>query len=98
MKHNIEYVPHPIDTSDVVLSPDINDLIESLAENTHEVWALNRKKQGWIYGEKRDDEKKTHPCLLPYNMLEEAEKEYDRATAYETLALICKLGYKIVKE
>ncbi len=35
--------------------------------------------------------------MLPYDMLDDSEKEYDRATAYETLALICKLGYKIVK-
>ena len=35
--------------------------------------------------------------IEPYDMLDDSEKEYDRATAYETLALICKLGYKIVK-
>ena len=38
-----EYVPNPIDTSDVVLPPEVDSLIEKLAENTHEVWAKNRK-------------------------------------------------------
>jgi ryanodine receptor 2 len=92
-----EYVPNPIDTSDVVLPPEVDSLIEKLAENTHEVWAKNRQKQGWTFGFKRDDAKKETPCMLPYEMLDDSEKEYDRATAYETLALICKLGYKIVK-
>ena len=32
------------------------------------------------------------------NKLPEEEKEYDRNTSQETLRLILKLGYKIVKE
>lgn len=91
------YVPNPIDTSDVELPEGVLDLVEKLAENTHEVQAKNRQKQGWTFGFKRDDAKKETPCMLPYDMLDDSEKEYDRATAYETLALICKLGYRIVK-
>ena len=51
-----------------------------------------------MYGEKRNDELKTHPCLIPYEELPEAEKDYDRNTAVGTLKLIMKLGYKIEKE
>ena len=91
------YNPKPIDTSDVVLDKEILDLCEQIAENTHEVWSLGRIKDGWTYGEKRDDEKKHHPCLIPYDELPESEKEYDRNTSMETLKLIIKLGYKITK-
>lgn len=31
------YVPNPIDTSDVELPEGVLDLVEKLAENTHEV-------------------------------------------------------------
>ena len=55
-------------------------------------------KDGWTYGEKRDDDKKHHPCLIPYSELSEEEKAYDRSTSFETLKLIVKLGYKITKE
>ena len=55
-------------------------------------------KEGWTYGEERDDAKKHHPCLVPYEDLTETEKEYDRNTSQETLKLIMKLGFKIVKE
>lgn len=51
-----------------------------------------------IYGETRDDENKLHPCLVEYEVLPEAEKEYDRKTAMETLKLIVKLGYEIKKK
>ena len=92
------YKPKPIDTSDVILTDDITELCELIAKNTHDVWAENRIKDGWTYGEARDDVKKHHPCLIPYEELSDFEKEYDRTTSMETLKLITKLGYKIVKD
>jgi hypothetical protein len=92
------YKPKPIDTGDVKLPDEIMELAEVLSRNTHEVWSANRIKDGWVYGEVRDDEKKHHPCLIPYDELSEVEKDYDRHTSLETLKLIVKLGYKIVKE
>ncbi len=91
------YKPNPIDTKDVCLTDELLTLKELLAKNTHEVWAEGRIKDGWTYGETRDDSKKQTPCLVPYDELSEEEKEYDRQTAMETLKLIVKLGYKIEK-
>ena len=82
------YTPNPIDTSKVILSQEILQVRELLAENTHDIWATQRISEGWQYGPERDDEKKTHPCLVPYSELPEIEKEYDRNTATETLKLI----------
>lgn len=89
------YEPKPIDTSDVILSDDLLELTEKIAENVHDVWAVGRIEQGWTYGTERNDELKTTPCLVPYSELPDSEKEYDRNTALETLKLIIKLGYKI---
>lgn len=91
------YVPKPIDTSDVVLSKELEQLTEQLAENVHDVWALRRINDGWRFGASRDDGKKTTPCLVPYADLPENEKEYDRNTAIESLKAIMKLGYRIVR-
>ena len=91
------YIPKPIDTTDVELSAEIKELSELLAENTHEVWSQGRIRDGWTYGEKRDDAKKQHPCLIPYAELSDSEKAYDRNTSLETLKVILKLGYKISK-
>lgn len=92
------YKPNPIDTSDIQLDREIVELSEFLAKNTHEVWAATRIRDGWTLGEVRDDAKKQHPCLIPYEELTETEREYDRNTSQETLRVIMKLGYKIVKE
>lgn len=92
------YTPKPIDTVNVKLPAELHNLAEEIARNVHEVWAANRIKEGWKYGPTRDDLKKTHPCLVPYEQLPDSEKDYDRATSQETLKLILKLGFKIKKE
>lgn len=92
------YKPNPIDTSKVELPDDLLELTEKIAENVHENWSVGRIADGWTYGETRDDEKKTTPCLVPYAELTDSEKEYDRVTAIQTLKLIVALGYKIEKK
>lgn len=94
---NTNYLPQPMDTSDVVLPYQLNDLVEQMAKNVHEVWAKSRMEQGWTYGAERNDALKHHPCLVAYEDLPEVEKAYDRDTALETLKLITKLGFKISK-
>ena len=89
------YTPQPIDTKDVELPEELQELAEMIAKNVHEVWSAGRMADGWTYGEQRDDEHKIHPCLVPYEELSEAEKEYDRRTSQETLKLIVKLGWRI---
>ena len=89
------YNPIPIDTGDVFLPEELLALTEKIAENVHNVWAAGRIAEGWVYGDKKDVERKTTPLLIPYSELPESEKEYDRNTALETLKLIVKLGYEI---
>lgn len=91
------YTPQPIDTTDVKLPEELEELVEQMSKNVHEVWAETRIKQGWKYGEQRNDELKTHPCLVPYEDLPEEEKEYDRNTSIGTLKLIMKLGFKVIQ-
>lgn len=91
------YHPNPIDTSDVELPDELNALGEAISKNVHDIWAQNRINEGWTFGEHRDDERKQTPCLVPYEQLPEEEKTYDYDTAFATLKMIYKLGYKIVK-
>lgn len=92
-----DYIPHPVDTSDIQLPKDLAPLLEAMAKNVHETWAQERIRQGWSYGEQRDDVRKLHPCLVAYEELPEAEKDFDRNTSVGTLKLILKLGFKIEK-
>ena len=91
------YSPKPIEASGIELPADLIDLTERLAENAHDVWALQRLGEGWTFGPARDDAAKKHPDLIPYADLPEGEKEYDRKTAMETLKAIIALGYSITR-
>ena len=91
------YQPKPLDTKAVSLSSEVTELLEKLARNTHEVWAAERMKEGWTWGPVRSDERKEHPCLVPYDELPEQEKDYDRRTCAETLRVITLLGYRLEK-
>lgn len=89
------YQPKPLDTGAIQLPERLEDLLEHLAQNTHEVWAAQRLKDGWNYGDERDDSERLHPCLVPYEELPEEEKEYDRNTAREVLKAILAAGFTI---
>lgn len=91
------YTPHPINLEDIELTPQLEQLREAIAENAHEVWAAGRIKEGWTYGPERDDKLKKHPDLIPYSELPDSEKQYDRETAMNTIKLVIKLGYDLVK-
>ena len=91
------YIPQPIDVSRIELPAALAPLTEALARNFHDVWAATRIAQGWRFGPERNDARKEHPCLIPYEELPEEERTYDRQTALETLKLIEHLGFEIRK-
>ena len=92
-----DYIPAPIDVSDIQLPSELCELAEIIAKNVHEVWAAGRLAEGWKYGPERNDALRTHPGLVPYEELSETEKDYDRRTAMGTLKLIQKIGCGIKK-
>jgi hypothetical protein len=91
------YTPKTIDTSTIELTPDLGELVETLAQNNHDHWARRRIDEGWRYGVSRDDSEKHHPDLVPYEQLPESEREYDRKTVVEALKAIIALGYEVRK-
>ena len=92
-----EYTPNPINVDSIPLDGDLEELQEAIAENAHDIWAEARMNEGWTYGKERDDTNKKHPDLVPYSALPDSEKEYDRIMAFNTIKLVRKLGFDIVK-
>ncbi|SNS58087.1 RyR domain-containing protein [Rhodococcoides kyotonense] len=46
-------------------------------EESHQGWLDHKAKDGWVYGEVKDPEKKTHPCCVPYDQLPENQQIKD---------------------
>ena len=53
----------------------------------HDNWMRLKKNDGWIYGEIKDPEIKTHPCLVPFNDLPHDQQVKDRLFAAVVKAL-----------
>ncbi|MBF0556538.1 MAG: DUF4071 domain-containing protein [Nitrospirae bacterium] len=90
------YTPKPIDCEIINLPAYIEQAIELLAKNAHDIWAQKRIEEGWSLGP-RNDKLKQNPCLVPYDELPESEKEYDRNAVTTTVKALIGLGYKIEK-
>lgn len=75
--------------------PELSALREELARNVHESWMKLRLSSGWRVGPLRDDARKEHPDLVPFDELPDSEKEYDRQTAQTALRTLLSLGYTI---
>lgn len=46
-------------------------------EDQHAAWSEQKIADGWQYGEVKDAEAKTHPCLVPYSELPQEQKVKD---------------------
>lgn len=61
-------------------------------EHMHESWMKLKVQEGWVYGDVKDSEKKTHPCMVPYDKLPvfQRRKDYLFTAIFE--AMITKIS------
>lgn len=50
-------------------------------EQLHESWCDFKVQEGWKFGNVKDEEAKTHPCLVNYDQLPEEQKLKDHVFA-----------------
>ena len=75
-----------------------DDEIETLAITEHRRWAASRRLSGWRFGATRDNTKKLHPDLVPWDDLDEATREYDREPVRNLPQLLAAIGYGIERQ
>lgn len=66
---------------------------DATPEDSHASWLAQKIEEGWVYGEEKDAEAKTHPCVLPYDELPESQKAKDyifRETVHSVSAALDK--------
>ena len=57
---------------------------------SHDSWLEEKARTGWKYGPKKDEDKKEHPCFVPYESLptEQKVKDYLFKAVVTSLATI----------
>lgn len=56
----------------------VNALNGQSPRELHESWMAHKIEDGWVYGETKNAVAKTHPCLVPYEELDEDQKLKDK--------------------
>ncbi|UCG26754.1 MAG: SpoIIE family protein phosphatase [Bacteroidales bacterium] len=69
--------------------------IETMARIEHDRWCWERRLSGWTYSEIRDNNRKLHNCLVPYDELPEEEKEKDRILVRLIPYLLKDIGFAL---
>ncbi|NMC37786.1 MAG: SpoIIE family protein phosphatase [Bacteroidales bacterium] len=93
---SIGYKIKPVTSGHTALALHLSrDEIETMAVVEHLRWCWDKRLHGWVPGKVRNNEKKTHPGLVPYEKLAEAEKEKDRELVRLIPALLKDIGYEV---
>lgn len=45
---------------------------------SHDNWMAEKARNGWVYGEVKDPDAKTHPCMVPFDQLPADQQAKDR--------------------
>jgi RyR domain len=47
-------------------------------EEHHDAWCADKRAHGWRWGYEKDLERKTHPCLVPFDQLSSHQQDKNR--------------------
>jgi hypothetical protein len=72
-----------------------DEQIEQQAMREHDRWLNERVRSGWTYAPVRDNARKHHPCIVPWEKLPEEEKKKDRTAVLMMPGLIERAGFKL---
>jgi RyR domain len=71
--------------------------VEVLAEAEHERWMSERSAAGWTPAGTADGERRTHPSIVPWHELSDAEKEKDRQAVRDLPRRLERAGFAILR-
>ena len=83
--------------TEIPIPGNLQEVVEILSFHAHEIWAVEKFRQGFRYAPARDDAAKEHPLLIPYYAMEEKDKEWDLLAAQNAVRAILAAGFSVVK-
>ena len=50
---------------------------DASASASHDSWMRRKVAEGWVYGDVKDPDAKTHPCIVPFDELPSDQQQKD---------------------
>ena len=69
--------------------------LQKMAQMEHELWCQWKQENGWKFGEKRENDQKIHPDLIPWEALPDPEKQKNVQFIENLPKLLADLGFQI---
>ena len=89
--------PHPEDlTWQEALNKPLKHHLDRLAKTEHLGWNAERFSNGWRYAKVRDDSKKHHNCLVPWDKLSSTDQGKDRANVLLIPTILQLAGFMAI--
>ena len=89
------YRPAPLEVNDQLLNEHTTELVQLIAENTHNVWCRDRIIQGWTHGPVEDQARKRTPHLVPFERVDPYIQQVNRDSAASSLKTLLAYGCTI---
>jgi len=61
---------------------------------SHDSWLAEKARDGWVYGDTKDPEAKTHPCIVPFDELPLEQQTKDALFRATVLGVAASNGWK----
>lgn len=75
-----------------------DEIVEQMARDEHQWWRADRESQGWRYAAgKKDAAALTHPDLVDWEVLPEAEQEKNRLLVRQIPMFLGRAGFQLAK-
>ena len=75
-----------------------DDDIERLARDEHDRWMRDKARGGWTYGPERDNERKIHPLMVPWEDLSEEDRDKDRDPIRDLSGILAAAGLRVERD
>lgn len=72
--------------------------VERMAELEHGRWNIERLRNGWRFGQPREDAKKIHNCIVAWEKLPDDIREYDRNSIRAFPDILGKAGLEVFRK
>jgi hypothetical protein len=71
--------------------------VEGLARIEHDRWCEEKRRVDWRYDPIKDDERKLHPLLVPWEQLSEPDRDKDRDAVRALPDMLAQAGFEVYR-